>query len=250
MIPMLNKIKYFRRIARKIGLIECLRYYLTPRSGQYRLKYNGFEIWVRRSATDLRCALYTFDGEFDIFQHLNTGLPPGIILDAGGYIGTAALALSKLFPDRKIVCIEPSPDNFSILEENVQNLPNIKLIHAALTSEERETIKLHDRQTGEWGLTIVASPDNDEKARTVAEVPTITLAQIIEQFGPIALAKIDIEGAEKSLMQHASELAAVQVISIELHERIVRGCEKAFYEFSRNRLVLKDTGEKYISIKY
>ena len=51
-------------------------------------------------------------------------------------------------------------------------------------------------------------------------------------------------------MQHASELAAVQVISIELHERIVRGCEKAFYEFSLNRLVLKDTGEKYISIKY
>ena len=171
-------------------------------------------------------------------------------MDAGGYIGTAALALSKLFPDRKIVCIEPSPDNFSMLEENVRNLPNVELIHAALTSEERKTIKLHDRQTGEWGLTIVKPPANDEKARTVAEVPTITLAQIKEKFGPIAFAKIDIEGAETPLLQQSGELAAVQVISIELHERIVRGCEKAFYEFSRNRLVLKDTGEKYISIKY
>ena len=64
---MLGKLKHFLRIARKIGLLECIRYYLTPKSSTYTLKYNGFEISIRRSSsTDLQCALCTFDGEFDI----------------------------------------------------------------------------------------------------------------------------------------------------------------------------------------
>ena len=54
------------------------------------------------------------------------GLKHGLIIDAGGYLGTAAIAFSEAYPDATVVTIEPSPENFALLVQNTAAYPNIR----------------------------------------------------------------------------------------------------------------------------
>lgn len=67
----------------------------------------------------------------------------------------------------------------------------------------------------------------------------------MKKFG---LLKLDIEGGELSLFQHdMASLKNVDVVFAELHDRIVPGCLKQFITFSKDRILVKDCGEKYLS---
>lgn len=62
--------------------------------------------------------------------------------------------------------------------------------------------------------------------------------------------KLDIEGGEFDLfVRDKASLAQIPAIYSELHEAIVPGCEEEFFKFSSSRILIKDRGEKYLSIK-
>lgn len=44
----------------------------------------------------------------------------GVIVGAGGHIGMAAITFAKRFPEKLVVTLEPSADNFRLLEENTK----------------------------------------------------------------------------------------------------------------------------------
>jgi FkbM family methyltransferase len=174
----------------------------------------------------------------------------GLIVDAGGYIGTAALALHQAFPKARIVTIEPSSDNFRLLQRNTLHVKSIYPIRAALVAGTSTKLTLSNRGTGPWGYTIVDEPSDSPEAPFIEEVPSITLHQISEMFrADIGILKLDIEGGEHDLFtEGAPDLALVPVIFAELHDRIVPGCTSLFNEFSKDRQIGKLGGEKYISV--
>ena len=45
------------------------------------------------------------------------------------------------------------------------------------------------------------------------------------------------------------DLDLIPAIVIELHDRIKEGCTELFFSFSKNRIIIKDNGEKYLSLK-
>ena len=49
-------------------------------------------------------------------------------------MGTAAIVFSEMYPKAKIITIEPSLDNFDILQRNIAKYKNIKAIHGALSA--------------------------------------------------------------------------------------------------------------------
>ena len=53
-------------------------------------------------------------------------LNPKVIFDIGGNIGITAIYLASLFPKAKIYTFEPLPDNFEILQINIQQYQNIE----------------------------------------------------------------------------------------------------------------------------
>jgi hypothetical protein len=58
-----------------------------------------------------------------------------------------------------------------------------------------------------------------------------------------------IEGGERELLLNDGDtLQRIPFILAELHERIAKGCNQSFTEFSRNRILIKSVGEKYLSI--
>ena len=244
------------RIARQVGLlvrvgiVNYLRYRLTAKGNTLKIRFMGKDILIRKGTPDLGVALMSLDGEFDeLAKHLPQDYK-GIIVDAGGYIGTSVLALRDLFPYAQIIVIEPSHENIKILRRNIAHLDNVEIIQAALVGKKRKSITLRDRDTGEAGFTTVThSPDNEIFCK-LHETPALTLGELGVKPAEIGILKLDIEGSEAEVIRHdAKSLKPIKVIFAELHDRFKPDCSRLFFEFSQNRKLIKDDGEKYLSVK-
>lgn len=209
----------------------------------------GETVILRPGTPDAKVATNNLGKEFQALSFLLPN-PDAVIVDCGAYIGTASIALRRLFPEVRIYSIEPSMDNFKILEENTSRFERITPIRAALCADSNGgLIKLRSRPTGEWGYTIVKT---DEKmSQKEEEVPTISLGEILEMSGAdrFLVVKMDIEGAElEPLMRHEEWLPNTDALAIELHERIAPGIEEAFKTASKDRKNLSLGTDKFLSL--
>ena len=237
------------RFLRKLGVKQYLKYTFSPLNSVIQIYFLKHKFLVRPGTTDLQVALTCFDGEFEALRYLLPREFDGTIIDAGGYIGTAALAMSEIYPSATIVTIEPVSHNFELLCKNVANNPNIVSIFGALTSKDNEKVMIADRGTGEWGFTIIENPNDVKNPELVDYTPTYSLRSIFDHYSNVGILKLDIEGAETDLFINDSiSLEKIPVIFAELHDRIVENCTIEFMNFSKNRLVIKSGGEKYLSI--
>lgn len=254
MKSVLNLWRSIRRDAPIIGYGP----YLTYRYRSYRknkqtmlVTVAGHKIRVRPGTPDLRVAFQSLRHEFDILSQVLPADFPGLIVDAGGYIGLAALKLAELYPQATVVTIEPSEGNYTLLSQNIADHPRIHLIKAALYAESGRRMPLMDRGTGDWGFSI-AVQDTAKAGPTLGEVETVTLEDIKERFPgkPIGLIKLDIEGGEHAIFKDpSSTLHDVPAVFVELHDRIVPGCTEAFLKFSAARWVVNAGGEKLLSLQ-
>lgn len=212
----------------------------------------GQRLWVRPIGPDFRVAISSLGNEFDPMKGTLRPDFDGLIIDAGGFLGTAAIRLTQLWPDATVITIEPAAENFALLERNIAAHPNIKAINAALVADDTAELTLYDRGTGAWGFTIVESAKGVGEPSAMHSVATVTLGTIRKQFGnlEIGAVKLDIEGGEKALFEADDpELHAAQTIFVELHDRIIEGCSDAFKRFSRDRFVSKPGREKYVAVR-
>lgn len=228
--------------------LTCSRLGIRPEKTD-TLSIHGHQVVLRRSTPDLVVALTTLGGEFEILKRYFDGDFSGLIIDAGGYIGTAALAFSDAFPNAKIVSIEASSKNVEQARKNTSKRTNITILNAALTySGAPSALTLRDRGTGAWGFTIVENPA-DRNTDVLETVETTTIEKILVQtgFDKASIVKLDIEGAELELFHSPEWLTSTEVLLVELHERIAPGCEEAFALATKGRENTRAGGEKYIS---
>lgn len=253
-MKLFDKLRYAAWLAKNIGFKASIRLFVLGRFGFSRpvqIVWKGTPLTVRAGSPDLDVAVASLGPEFEPLRSVLAPDFDGLIVDAGGYIGTAALALARLFPRAEIVTIEPSSDNYRILSENIRTVPNIVPVEAALVARPQGPAALLNRGTGQWGYTIVNNR-NESMTEEIESVETITLEEIRAEFGnrPIGLLKLDIEGAEKDLFERDAEtLEDVYAIFVELHDRILPGCDAAFLAFSKHRVRRNFGGEKYLSIR-
>jgi len=246
--------KNYLRLLRAGGLSQVLAFHRARRSGAETvgLTIHGQAIRVRPRAPDLGVAINNLGQEFASVRDLPQLRDCHLVIDAGAFIGSAALALAELFPQARVVSIEPSPENFAMLEENTRHHPRIQRIMAALVpAGAPSSVRLRDRGTGQWGLSI--TPGHGGKgAQEGIEVATIALPDILATHaagGPV-FCKMDIEGAEYALLETASDwLDRCDVLAIELHERIVAGTDEAFRRANHGRDVRRMSSDKYLSVK-
>ena len=77
----------------------------------------------------------------DIFvrriYHFETDNNEPYIIDGGAYIGMATLYFKVSYPEARIVCFEPDPTHFKILQSNIlqNNLENVELVNAGLAAQ-------------------------------------------------------------------------------------------------------------------
>lgn len=230
-------------IFRMGGFIPAAAYLSSAVTGS-RSPIRAGSMWLRPNTPDAIVASAMRKGEFDEPIRAASPLRHNFILDCGGYIGTAAVAFAEAFPDATIVTVEPSPDNFAILCQNVAAHPHVCAIQAAISAL-GGTATLSSRGTGEWGYTIEAGRD------VVCSVPMVTIPELMARFGAtgIDIVKLDIEGAERDvLLAGADWLPRTRVLFAELHDRINPGCSDAFANASAGRRIVECAREKVMSV--
>lgn len=214
------------------------------------IKIAGTRITVRTATPDLEVAISCLCGEFDRLCEAIPILQHRLIIDAGGYIGTAAIAFAKKYPKATIVALEPNTASYKLLVRNIAGWSNIVAMNKALAPDPGVSI-LYDRGTGAWGFTLIEKAA-DRMTSPIEQVQCITVDQVIEQIGAdgVDILKIDIEGGEHSLLSHnIGWISKTNGICIELHDRIVPGCSEVWQAAMAGRNNFESDGEKQISLK-
>jgi FkbM family methyltransferase len=246
----LDLARQLSRAGRRYDGMRWLALTSLGREFRIRVKPMQRDLLVRTASPDIRVALSCLGGEFDELLAEVPTLEHPFIIDAGGYIGTAAIVLAEAYPNAKIISLEPSSANFALLKQNVARYRNIVPLNVALAPEPGSTT-LRNRGTGQWGFTIVPRPDDNAGSETMEDVECVTIDMLMQRFDMdgIGILKLDIEGAERALFSaDTGWITKTQAICIELHDRIVAGCTEKFEEVTLGRRNLKMQGEKYISL--
>jgi len=158
----------------------------------------------------------------EVFEHRYYHLPsdrsPATILDLGANIGLSAIYLSRRFPQAEVACVEPIPTNLDVLRRNLaMNGVKARIFPAAVDSAEGfAMMQLAGR---DYGHRIV--PPGERGPQPELRVPVVSVPAIMRQLGwdRIGLAKIDIEGQERSLFgANCDWLNSVDSIVIECHD--------------------------------
>jgi FkbM family methyltransferase len=206
--------EYFRFIKR-FGVLKGTALYGKIKLGsQQELAVPGinFPVSLRKNTSDYE----TFYQAIVHSQYkFNYHITPEVIIDGGANIGLASIALKNLYPQAKIIAIEPDTENFAQLNKNLQPYNNIHTIQAGLWNK-RAILKVSDKYSvGKWGM--VTEEVEEMSPSTIA---TITIGEIMEKYQLIYidLLKLDIETAERELFSSDYEdwLPKIKVIVIEL----------------------------------
>ena len=136
----------------------------------------------------------------------------GLVIDAGAQVGLFSL-ISSLFA-KKVIALEPHPTNYSLLKINLErNLANNVIpMNLALWCK-NEKLKIYEGdQSG--GHSIYHFP-----YASFFEASTITLRDLVREFGNIDLLKIDVEGSEFRIFREIDDetLKHVNAIVGEIH---------------------------------
>lgn len=225
--------QFFKRLRGRLLYYGRYINWLGFRRGLFFLKANRIpgkvyklRLPAIKTALSVRCATSDIAVLEDTFLRGHYGFAladePEVIVDAGAHIGLVTVLFANLYPNCRIISIEPDSDNFKLLCANTEGYGNVMKVNAALWFE-RASLEISNPGDENWAYRFSASNDGPFQA--------LTVSQIMEDFGVnrIDLLKIDIEGAEKKVMEHSSGwIDSVDAVVVELHDRFKEGCTRAF----------------------
>lgn len=218
---------FLKRLGIRRGFPTFLKFF-TGHVERIKLPYIQYPFSIRANTSDIPSFFHVFFEKQYLFK-----LPekPEIIVDCGSNIGLFAIQMKNMYPDSKIICIEPDCSNFCMLQKNLKPYNNIFLENKGLWNENTKLRTYDKYKTGKWG--IVVEEDNDK-----GKIKGITMDSIMKKYAinHIDLLKIDIETSEKTVFASNYEtwLPKVKTIIIELHDHKEPGCARAFFEAINN----------------
>lgn len=154
-----------------------------------------------------------------------------VIVDGGANVGYASVLFAMTFPLATVVAVEPDPVTYAELVENTRGLPNVLSVHGALWRD-CDGVSLGRTDEPSWARTTTRG----------GLIPSFTLEAVLEMV-PLAtplLLKLDIEGAEREVLETSSMLAAqFPALMIEPHDHINlgKGCLSPLYTALSGRTI-------------
>ena len=145
--------------------------------------------------------VFLLAGLSDEYKLRKIGFTLDVLYDIGADCGSVTMFAHSIFPDTRIVAVEPNPWSFSRLAKNAADIPQIVPINAAigqgpLFQPAGEVGPLH------WLVVDRDSPTWDNKL-VPAAVQAIGLDELYSQHGGERYAvKVDIEGGEVAMIRH------------------------------------------------
>jgi FkbM family methyltransferase len=152
----------------------------------------------------------------------NVPLPftPETVLDLGANVGYATIFFGRRYPNAKIACVEPVPDNYALLVRNIEaNRIAARVTRAAISISDGAVMM----QTSErdYAHKVAGIGYGAHVIGPLMEVPGVSVVTLLRTLGweRIGLLKIDIEGYEGVLLRENAEwLSKVDALCLECHE--------------------------------
>jgi FkbM family methyltransferase len=188
-------------------------------------------VWIRPGTSDVA----TFD---EVFLSREYDLPfadfaPRHILDLGANVGYASLYFISRWPGASILAVEPALANLILLKRNTSRYLGVATLHGAVWSQPAQ-LSFENPQADANAFRV----SDSGHAGGDAPIRAYTVAQLLDQLGCArgALVKMDVEGAEAEILRgDVSWLDRVDVLVIELHDRLAPGCGEALFAATAGR---------------
>ena len=212
---------------------------------------------------DMKASLRNKSSDYDVFDQvfirdeyhtvinyfIDNKIAVNTIIDAGSNIGLTSVKFKNSFPNSKIICLEPDPENFKQLSINLKAFPDSVTIlpNALWYKEEALFIDFGFRDGKDWSRAVSNNP-----VSSTIEVKGFPIESIIERFdiNIIDILKIDIEGSEAKIFDQQydmSFLRKVRLVAIEIHDEFK--CRNSIYEILiANNFKIFNVGELTIGI--
>lgn len=154
--------------------------------------------------------------------------PGDVVLDIGAHVGLFALSVAQRAPGCRVVAVEPSGENFACLADNVRHLPHVQARRRAI-GPQAGCVRTRVQTNRSIDTRVEEADPHDQDA-----VGVVTLPELVEEAGRVALLKMDVEGAERAVFEAVdrSTLERVERIALEYHDNY----EPGTLELLRRRL--------------
>ena len=138
-----------------------------------------------------------------------------LIVDLGGHAGISAMYFSYVYPEARIVVLEPHPSNYSQVLKNTRHIRNVSVLNAAI-GDFCGFGELEDPGLGNDAYRTIFS--HNKGSTQVFDMKKIFADYSQPAYVPF-IVKCDIEGSEKQLFNSNTEwVEQFCVLIIELHD--------------------------------
>lgn len=219
----------------------------------YVSSYSGKNIsfLIRRKTTDIVIfnevlLMKSYSPLIDICTILN--INPKNIVDGGANIGSFSVFIKDVYPDVKIISIEPEDKNLAQLRENIKlnNFDNIEIVNGGIWNTNEDLYIQNDfrgEKERELSFSLSKTKCNNVASRKI--VKGFTIFSLMNQFDihKIDILKIDIEGAEAYIFNSKKNIKSIldmtSILAIELHDECINR-----FDFIKN---VEELGYKQIT---
>lgn len=167
-----------------------------------------------------------------------------LILDVGSHIGLSVLYFKSRFPNSRIVCFEPNPVVFDILNDNIfyNNLENVQTHNVAVgkNSKPREFYIDRSKEKAFSTGSFRKNAWNGKQKSKAIMVETKPLSSFIKQ--KVNLVKLDVEGVELEVVKEldsSGKFGWIENMLIEYHPGKGQNIENLLSILRKNGFILE-----------
>lgn len=142
--------------------------------------------------------------------------PPTVILDIGANVGATAVYFRAAYPGARIICYEPSPENFVWLASNTRNLGGVEVHPFGLLDREGEC-QLYSGESQCAQHSIIPNSGTTSRHETV-QLRRAATEMKARGLTDVSILKIDTEGCELPILRDLlPALRRIDAIAVEYH---------------------------------
>ncbi|WP_158093638.1 FkbM family methyltransferase [Erythrobacter dokdonensis] len=182
----------------------------------------GIRIWVNLADTGISWPIVRNDFERAEIKFLSGVIKPGqTVFDIGANIGFFSMLFSKLVgPEGRVIAFEPLPflHERAVMSAYENGFGHCTIHNVALAKERGTVALVYAPGSPNWGGAFLSFDGSVLPGHASVPVPTCPLSDFVDGDLP-SLIKIDVEGAEHTVMSDAVELLAEArpIVVSEIH---------------------------------
>jgi FkbM family methyltransferase len=124
-------------------------------------------------------------------------------LDVGGHIGVSTALIKRLWPEARMIVVEPDSENFHLLRQNTAVWPDVVCVDGAVSGSHAGHVAFRS-----FAVVLDSGNSGIGEVRTTAgegtiPVPAWTVEELLIRYGfpRIDLLKLDCEGSEGAILE-------------------------------------------------